>query len=162
MQGNRVVVVGSLNVDLTAKTQRLPQRGETIASHDFHTFPGGKGANQSVAAAKLGAAVVHVGRVGDDTFADLLIASLKGAGVNTSKIARAPQTPTGTALITVDSAGDNTIVVVPGANGRCDSDYVAAALTETEADVMVLQLEIPMEAVVTAARIGRQRGCRRS
>ena len=61
-------------------------------------------------------------------------------------------------MITVDSAGDNTIVVVPGANGRCDSDYVAAALTETEADVMVLQLEIPMEAVVTAARIGRQRG----
>lgn len=157
MELNRIVVVGSLNMDLVVKTLELPRLGETISGQDFHTIPGGKGANQAVAAGKLGASVCHVGRVGRDGFGDALLASLQAAGVDTTCVEKLDGIPTGVALITVDAVGDNTIVVVPGANGQCGPEFVTAALGRLEGDVLVCQLEIPLESVLAAAEVAKEK-----
>jgi ribokinase len=154
-----VTVVGSLNMDLVARAPRIPQPGETIIGGDFHTVPGGKGANQAVAAARLGAQVSMVGRVGHDAFSNPLLDNLAAAGVDHAFVIPDPEAATGVALIVVDDAGQNSIVVASGAN-MCLSpaDVDAAELTIAAAAVLLLQLESPLETVTRAAELARLRG----
>ena len=135
-----VTVVGSINVDLVARVERLPQRGETVGGADFQRIPGGKGANQAVAAARLGAKVRFVGRVGADPFA---LEALEAEGVDTSAVTR-DDGESGVALILVDADGENVIAVAPGANARLAPEPVSGAV--------LCQLEIPDEPVLAAAR----------
>jgi len=154
-----VTVVGSLNMDLVARAPRIPQPGETIIGSDFHTVPGGKGANQAVAVARLGAHVSMVGRVGRDTFAGPLLDNLAAAGVDHTFVIQDPEAATGVALIVVDDAGQNSIVVASGANMRlspADVDGAEAAIAG--ADALLLQLESPLETVTRAAKVARTHG----
>lgn len=149
-----VVVVGSANADLVVGVERHPGPGETVLGGDLHRTPGGKGANQAVAAARAGdAATAFVGALGTDDSADLLLESLTGAGVDTSLVARTT-TPTGTAFIIVGPGGENAIVVAPGANRQVAVSPAAAARIGAAA-VVLAQLEIPLETVVAAARARR-------
>ena len=141
-----VTVVGSLNLDLVVRVERLPRPGETVGEGSFERVPGGKGANQAVAAARLGARVSLVGCVGDDDFAREAIASVAEAGVATDRV-RVVQEVTGVAVIVVDATGENTIVVAPGANARLTPDDVDVS----EADAVLCQLEVPVAAVEAAA-----------
>jgi ribokinase len=155
----QVCVVGSLNMDLVVKTPRLPQVGETLTGAEFGTFPGGKGANQAVAAARLGAAVTMIGCVGADAFGVQQLSGLRREGIDVARVRTEPGAATGVAFITVDAAGQNMIVVAPGANMRLrPEDVVAAARVIAAARVVLLQLEVPMDAVVRAARLGREAG----
>ena len=155
----RVTVVGSLNMDLVVRAPRIPRPGETIIGGEFRTVPGGKGANQAVAAARLGAQVAMVGRVGGDAFGGLLLENLAAAGVDPAFVTRDPQAATGVALIEVDDAGQNSIVVVSGANMRlAPADVEAAAAAIGVADVLLLQLESPLETVTRAAQVAHARG----
>ena len=138
-----LTVVGSVNLDLVARCERLPQPGETVTDATFERIPGGKGANQAVAAARLGADVTFVGCVGNDAFADEALAALAEAGVEL-EVERA-EAPTGVALILVDSAGENQIVVAPGANSHLQPAGVSGAV--------LCQLEIPLEVVQAAADV---------
>ncbi|MGF1516250.1 MAG: ribokinase [Nodosilinea sp.] len=152
-------VFGSLNMDLVCRTPRLPQPGETILGTHFETLPGGKGANQAVAAARLGATVAMVGRVGKDDFGQQLIQGLQAAGVEAGGVVIDGDAPTGVAAIAVDDAGTNTIVVVPGANGQVndgDGDRLLAKLLP--GDLLLLQFEVPLSAVMAAAQAARARG----
>ena len=154
-----IVIFGSINMDLVARVPRLPSPGETLIGHDFFTAPGGKGANQAVACARLGAATRMIGRVGDDAFRAMLRESLAEYGVDTAGVAIQPGAPSGVAVITVDDAAENEIIVVPGANGvvgREDLDRLEAALDG--ARVLLLQLETPLDVVVAAAEMGCRRG----
>jgi len=154
-----IVVVGSLNMDLVVRTPRHPQIGETILGSGFQTFPGGKGANQAVAAARLGGRVRMIGRVGADAFGEALMAAASQDGVDTSWIRRDPQAPSGVALITVDDAGRNTIVVASGANMRLTPEDVSAAESAFDgAGVLLIQLESPLPAVERAVQLARERG----
>jgi ribokinase len=153
-----VLVIGSLNMDLVARCDRLPERGQTIMGQDFFTAPGGKGANQAVAAARLGARVSMVGCVGRDAFGEALVAGLRQAGIATGGVARMPG-PTGTALITIDSAGANTIVVIAGANMSCDPGLARQALADMRGPgILLLQHEIPQTTNAAAIRSARQAG----
>jgi len=155
----RVTVAGSLNMDLVVRTPHIPEPGETIIGGEFRTVPGGKGANQAVAAARLGAQVAMVGRVGGDAFGGLLLDNLAAAGVDPAFVTRDPQAATGVALIEVDDAGQNSIVVVSGANSRLSpADVEAAAAAIGAADVLLLQLESPLETVTRAAQVARAQG----
>ncbi len=157
----RVVVVGSLNLDLVVRVEALPRPGETVSGQDLETFEGGKGANQAVAAARAGAQVRFVGCVGDDAFGDRGRSSLASEGIETRHLHSQPLTPTGVALIGVDARGENAILVSPGANARLDPAAVEAALADLESDDIVLcQLEIPLICVERAFEIGRRRGAR--
>jgi ribokinase len=138
----RVAVVGSVNLDLVARVDALPAPGETLTSTGLSYIPGGKGANQAVAAARLGAQVRFVGAVGDDDFGQLAVAGLREAGVELT-LTQVVRSTTGIALIVVDQAGDNQIVVVPGANHALDPLGVESG----EADALVSQLEILDEAI---------------
>jgi ribokinase len=154
-----VTVVGSLNIDLVARASHVPQPGETIIGGDFRIVPGGKGANQAVAAARLGAQVSMVGRVGSDTFVGPLLDNLGAAGVDCTFVTRDPEAATGVALIVVDDAGENSIVVVLGANMRLSpADVDAAEAAIATADVLLLQLESPLETVGRAAEVARAHG----
>ncbi len=139
----RVAVVGSINLDLVARVERLPRPGETLTGASFGRFPGGKGANQAVAAARLGAEVRLVGSIGDDTLAQEALAGLRAAGVELDLAE--PDAPTGVALILVDAEGENVIVVAPGANG------VPRPVEVADADGVIAQLEVPDEVVLAAA-----------
>jgi ribokinase len=143
----RITIVGSANVDHVARCERLPRPGETVTDATFERVPGGKGANQAVAAARLGADVRFVGRIGRD---DLVLKSLDREGVDTSAVVR-DDGETGVALILVDAAGENVIVVAPGANRRLTADDVDVA----DADAVICQLEIPYEVVAAAAAQAR-------
>jgi ribokinase len=154
-----IVVFGSINMDLVARVPRLPSPGETLAGHSFSTVPGGKGANQAVACARLGAATRMIGRAGDDAFGGELRGSLRGYGVDITGVAVHPGVASGVAVITVDDAAENEIIVVPGANGgvgREDLIRLEAALDG--ARVLLLQLEVPPDAVVAAAEMGHRCG----
>jgi ribokinase len=154
----RVVVVGSLNVDVVATVKRHPRSGETVVGSSLRRLPGGKGANQAVAAAEAGATVALVGCVGDDADGAANVAGLRARGVDTSGVRTVPG-PTGTALIVVDRAGENTIVVVPAAN----AELRAADLADVDlgpADVVLLQLEIPLPVVMAAIRVAGDAGAR--
>jgi len=146
----RIAVVGSANIDLVARCQRLPRPGETVADAVFERIPGGKGANQAVAAARLGARVRFIGRVGRD---DLVLRSLEREGIDSSGVVR-DEGESGVALILVDASGENVIVVAPGANGR----LTPGDLDVGEADAVMCQLEIP-GAVVAAAAAGARFFC---
>ncbi|MGA8041848.1 MAG: ribokinase, partial [Terracidiphilus sp.] len=140
-----VVVVGSINMDLVARTPAIPLAGQTLIGSDFTTTPGGKGANQAVAVARLGYPVAMVGAVGDDVFAQSLLDNLNASGVDTSAVARVAG-PSGVAPIAVADNGENSIVVVPGANAKVDSALVDRHLALIQTAGMVLcQLELPME-----------------
>jgi ribokinase len=155
-----IVVVGSLNMDLVVRSPRHPRPGETLLGSEFHTFPGGKGANQAVAAARLGGQVKMIGRVGADAFGKSLIQTLANDGVDTSQVKQIGAA-TGVALITVDDAGQNTIVVVPGANGELSPpDLLAAESAFEGASVVVMQLEIPLLTVTFAADLAHRHGAR--
>lgn len=153
-----LVVLGSLNMDLVIRAPRHPRPGETLVGSDFGTFPGGKGANQAVAVARLGQPVVMIGCVGRDAFGDALIATLQAAGVDTIGVARA-EAATGVALITLSAAGENTIVIAPGANGTVTPELVQAhEPLIANAAALLLQLEVPLPAVETAIRLARAHG----
>jgi ribokinase len=144
-----VTVVGSANLDLVAHTARLPRPGETVTGASFDRIPGGKGANQAVAAARLGADVRFVGAVGRDDFAGLAVEAMRGDGIQADVVEL--DAPTGIALIVVDDAGENTIVVAPGANAELRPEHIGVR----EADAVLCQLEIPLETVAEAARQAR-------
>ena len=141
-----MTVVGSVNLDLIARCERLPEPGETVIGAHLDRNPGGKGANQAVAAARLGAGVRLIGRVGRDGFAAEALAGLREAGVDTDAVCAGDE-PTGVALILVDAAGENQIVVASGANATLN----AAAVELGTADGVMCQLEVPLEAVTAAA-----------
>jgi ribokinase len=149
-----VLVIGSLNADLVVRSPRFPQPGETISGGDLLTIPGGKGANQAVAAARQGTNVAMVGRVGKDNFAPFLVENLNVNNVNASHVAQ-DNGATGTAIIVVDENGQNSIVLSPGANGKVDSRDVDSA---PDAKILLLQFEIPMDSVLHAARRYKAKG----
>ena len=154
-----IAVVGSLNMDLVVRAPRIPRPGETIIGGEYHTAPGGKGANQAVAAARLGGQVSMVGRMGSDAFAQSLLDGLTADGVDHSFITRDADAATGVAFIVVDGAGENSIVVASGANMRlspADVDAAVAVLAST--DVLLLQLETPLAAVTRAATAAHAHG----
>jgi len=153
-----ILVVGSLNADLVVRTPRFPQPGETISGEDLQVIPGGKGANQAVAAARLGANVSMLGRVGKDNFGDFLLENLKSNHVDTTLIQR-DDASTGTATIIVDSNGQNSIVLSAGANGKVSSADVEHASFSTF-DLLLLQLEIPTPTVYSATQLAKQNGVR--
>jgi ribokinase len=142
-----IAVVGSLNVDLTLHCDRLPHPGETIAGRNFTQGPGGKGANQALAAARLGARVRMVGRTGADAYAEVALSNLRAAGVDLTMVSQA-DSPTGIAMILVDDTGENQIAVHPGANALLD----LGGLDIEDADAVICQLEIPGGAIVQAAQ----------
>ena len=149
----RIVVVGSINLDLVAATPHIPLPGQTVSGSTFQTFPGGKGANQAVAAARLGGTVSMIGKLGSDVFATQLKKSLEDAGVKTEAIGRADG-PSGVALITTDPEGENAITVMAGANGLLSPVDLEANLDLIRsAGILLTQLEIPMETVECLARI---------
>lgn len=155
-----LVVVGSANADLVVAVERRPEAGETVLGSDLATHPGGKGANQAVAAARLGASTALLARIGADGHGDLLAESLRGAGVDASGVL-VDGTPTGVALITVDPSGNNSIVVSPGANARLTpQDVRRAEPLLAAARVVSLQLEIPPETAAEAVRTAVRNGTR--
>jgi ribokinase len=155
---NRVVVVGSSNVDLTAHCDRFPADGETRIGNSFHQDFGGKGANQAVMAARLGGPVAFVGRVGDDALGASIVANLGGHGIDVDGVIVTPGSSSGVAPIWVDERGVNRIIVVPGANGLLTAADVEAALAGRSAAVVVAQLETPQAATVAAFAWARATG----
>ena len=152
----RVFVAGSINMDVVATASRHPRVGETVAGQAVHYFPGGKGANQAVAAAKLGASTMLIGRLGADAFGQQLRAFLKLQGVDLALVKDTADIHTGTAIITIADA-DNTIVVVPGANARVSAEDVAAA-TLAKGDIAVSQFEIPQATIAAFFKQARAAG----
>ena len=150
-----IVVVGSINMDLVARMARLPRPGEAVHGQSFQTIPGGKGANQAVAVARLGVRVTLIGRVGEDSFGEALLRSLAGHGVVTEQVLVTPECSSGVALIGVDEAGANSITVVAGANGRLTvQDIESRAEIIQAADALIVQLDTPLDTVAAALRAG--------
>jgi ribokinase len=156
----RVVVVGSLNIDLVTHVERHPKPGETVVGTGLQRLAGGKGANQAVAASAAGADVVMVGAVGADEAGSAYVARLSALGVDVSPIRAAPDVATGHALITVDDAGENSIVVVAGANAAVALEDLQVLGSVGPGDVVLLQLEVPLEVVTAAVRRACARGAR--
>ena len=155
----KIVVLGSTNMDLVATMRRMPEPGETVQGDGFFTAGGGKGANQAVAAARLGADVRMVGRVGDDDFGRTLLSGLRSEGIDVGDVAIDGSNVTGVALIMVDADGQNCIAAVYGANMACDDEQLEAAKRAMEsADALMLQLETPPHISVAAARHARSIG----
>ena len=153
----RVAVLGSLNMDMVMRVPALPRPGETVLADRLLTVPGGKGANQAAAAARLGARVRLIGRVGADVFGEELATGLEADGVDVSGVARDDVEPSGAALIMVESGGQNLIAIAPGANGRVGDAEVGRLLYGlTAGDVVVLQLEVPLQTVLAAAAAARR------
>ena len=148
-------MIGSLNADLVVRAPHFPGPGETISGGDLQIIPGGKGANQAVAAARQGASVAMLGRVGKDSFGPFLLDGLKSAQVDTTHVF-ADESATGTAIIIVDVGGQNSIVLSAGSNGKVSARDIDAL--KLEAKILLLQLEIPLETVIHAAKWGRQKG----
>lgn len=153
-----IVVVGSINMDLVIRVPRFPEAGETLLGEDLDQYSGGKGANQAVAAARAGGAVAMVGRVGSDAFGPVLRDRLADEAIDVGSV-ETVSGPSGVAVITVDKAARNSIVVSPGANKSLTPDDLAASLFEG-ATAVLLQLEIPLETVLAAARMGRAAAAR--
>ncbi|MDP2114409.1 MAG: ribokinase [Bacteroidota bacterium] len=154
MNGKKILIVGSSNTDMVIKTHNFPAPGETILGGRFLMNAGGKGANQAVAAARLGGMVTFVGKIGDDIFGKQAVQQLEDEGINVDFVAVDPENPSGVALITVDKKGENSIVVAPGSNGTlsaADFDKAIAELYESE--YVLMQLEIPIPTVEHIARM---------
>lgn len=150
-----ILVIGSLNADLVVRTPYFPQPGETISGDDLKIIPGGKGANQAAAAARQGASVAMAGRVGKDSFGPFLLENLKSDSVDVTNVL-SDDSATGTAIIVVDASGQNSIVLSAGANGKVTPKDIDALIIE--AKILLLQLEIPLETVIHAAKWGKQKG----
>lgn len=151
-----ITVFGSINLDLVVAVPRLPQAGETVSGADHQTFAGGKGANQALAARRAGADVRMVGAVGQDTFSGLSLANLKQAGVDVSTV-RSLDCATGLALVGVDAAGENQIIVASGANVHVDANWLNGTLKGD--DMLMLQGEVPFQETSNAMQLARQTGC---
>jgi ribokinase len=155
-----ITVFGSTNLDQVGTVSRLPSPGETVAGGTFSMAPGGKGANQALAARRAGAQVRHVSAVGDDAFADLALDLLQAGGVDLSHLRKA-DAPTGIAMIFVDRVGENVIAILPGANGTVSEEDAEAGLTHlTSSDTLLLQQEVPQAATRRALEIAREKGAR--
>lgn len=153
-----VTVVGSMNMDLVVNADEIPKIGETVLGKELLQIPGGKGANQGVAIAKLNNNITFLGKVGKDGFGDELLKSMKDSGVNIEHIERT-EVSTGIAVINVDKEGNNNIVVIPGANGEVDKEYLSRHISAFEkADIVVFQLEIPLETVKEGLKISKELG----
>jgi ribokinase len=155
----KVVVVGSLNMDLVARAQRLPRAGETLPGESFSTVPGGKGANQAVAVARLGGSVAMIGNVGDDDYGRQLHRALYVEGIDCQGVSTCPGVSSGVALITVDAASQNCIVIIPGGNGLLTPQSVQRfdALLQA-AEVVICQLEVPVDTVAWTLARARELG----
>ena len=159
MQQPKVVVVGSANVDLVIRAERMPSRGETLIGEAFDIFTGGKGFNQATAAARLGADVTLIGRIGDDRFAEMLRSAIDTENIDSQFVKTDAEGGTGIATIVVEPDGDNSIIVVPRANMRLTpQDIEDAAVCIAEASVLLLQLETPIDASQRAAEIAKANG----
>ena len=157
----KIVVVGSANTDMVIKTERLPKPGETVLGGQFATVQGGKGANQAVAAARLGGKVTFVTRLGTDSFGRIAAAAYQTEGINLDFLVWDDAAPSGVALILVNKNGENIIAVAPGANANlAPDDVLRAEPAIRKADCMLLQLEIPLPTVQTAAELARRHGVR--
>ncbi|MFZ2105164.1 MAG: PfkB family carbohydrate kinase, partial [Roseiarcus sp.] len=155
----RIAVIGSNMVDLVTYVNRMPVRGETVEAPSFEMGHGGKGANQAVAAAKLGAAVVMVTKVGDDMFADATIRNLASFGVDTKHARRVAGRSSGVAPIMVEPSGENSILIVKGANSDLSPNDIERAAEDLKiCDIILLQLEIPLETVYAAIAFGKRHG----
>ena len=154
-----IVVFGGINMDLVGTTRRMPMAGETVFGDSFHTAPGGKGANQAMAAARLGADVRMVGRVGADDFGPTLIDGVRREGIDVLGVAVDPHNHSGVAMILLDADRQNYIVATYGANLACDNSQVEAVADALDgADALLLQLEVPLEAAMSAATLAKGRG----
>ena len=161
MSTKPVVVIGSSNMDLVIRSGHIPRPGETVLGGEFVMVAGGKGANQAVAAARLGARTWFVARVGDDPFGEKMRANFAAEGIETGYVTVDKKHASGVATITVDSSGENAIVVAPGANAAlCPEDIRAAAELIRSADSVLMQLEIPLETVMEAAAVAAEAGVR--
>lgn len=156
---NRILVIGSSNTDMVIKTKKLPAPGETILGGTFLLNPGGKGANQAVAAVRLGGKVTFIGKRGNDLFGNQTVGLLMREGIDTEYFIKDSELPSGVALITVDSSGENSIVVAPGSNAALFPDDLPSNLFDgCKYDIMLLQLEIPLETVEYSAMMGMKCG----
>ena len=155
----KVAVVGSFNMDLVIKTERRPQKGETLIGEEFGMFIGGKGANQAIAASRLGADVTMIGRLGADLFGDTFFSEFARENIDTSFVVRDAEAGTGVASPVIDADGDNSIIIVPRANMRLDVEDVERASHKiADADVLLIQLEVPIESSKRAAEIAQANG----
>lgn len=156
-----VFVAGSTNTDMVVRTTRFPMPGETLIGGEFFMFSGGKGANQAVAAARLGAKVYFIGKTGNDVFGERVLQQLAGENIDTRFLATDPAAASGTALILVDAKGENEIVVAPGANDQLLPEDIEEALGLMDAgDILLVQLEIPLETVAYAVEKASAKGMR--
>jgi ribokinase len=156
----RIVVVGSINTDLVANVDHFPSPGETVICRSFTTFGGGKGANQAIAAARLGALVMLIGAVGSDAYGDDRLTDLVQSGVDTTAVARQSGMPSGIALIQVNASAENTITIVPGANWTVSPERLDRELPGIlrPDDLLCCQTELPLETIARALQIARQAG----
>jgi ribokinase len=152
-----ILVIGSMNADLVARAPRFPRPGETISGEDLQIIPGGKGANQAVAAARQGVSVAMVGRVGNDSFGPVLIDNLKQNNVDAVHVQLDSRSATGTAIIVVDTDGQNSIVLSPGSNGKVSPADVEN-VSFSDCKLLLLQLEIPVETVLSAVQRAKENG----
>lgn len=153
----RIVIVGSINMDLVVQVPRLPKPGETLSGSAFRTLPGGKGANQAVAVARLGGRATMIGCVGDDVFGAHLRQGLRGEGVDIRHVTVIPKSSSGVAVIGVEASGQNSIAIASGANERLrPADLRRLASVIASADALLLQLEIPLDTAAAALRIARR------
>lgn len=159
MSAAKVVVFGSINMDLVIRCQHLPSPGETIIARSSQEVPGGKGANQAVAAARLGAKVFMIGRVGNDAFATRLVQNLQNEAIDTSSVGHCSDVASGLAVVNVEDSGENSILVVPGSNHRLSpADVAAARNIIQQADLVLVQLEVPIESVRALVQLAKSLG----
>ena len=159
MSEKRIIVIGSCNTDMVIKADRLPVPGETVIGGTFFMNPGGKGANQAVAAARLGGKVTFISKTGNDVFGRQSVELFNSEGINTNYIFSDPKNPSGVALITVDSNGENCIVVASGANASlCPADIEQAKVEIEKGELVLMQLEIPIETVEYATEMAFKKG----
>tara|TARA_R110002095_G_scaffold204042_2_gene186497 strand:- start:1699 stop:2631 length:933 start_codon:yes stop_codon:yes gene_type:complete len=155
----KITVLGSINMDLMIRAAKLPLPGETVIADSKVENPGGKGANQAVAAARMGADVTMIGCVGDDSFAEQLLQNLQAESVDTSHIMRKQNTTSGVAVVMVEASGENAILVVPGANGLVSQQEIEQARQAIcDSHLLLMQLEVPQEIVVAAIKVAREAG----
>lgn len=156
---SKIIVIGSSNTDMVIKTEKLPVPGETIMGGVFLMNPGGKGANQAVAAARLGGKVTFLTKRGNDLFGNQTVGLLMREDIDTEYIVKDPELPSGVALITVDASGENSIVVAPGSNGNLLSEDIPSEILDIEYfEILLLQLEIPMSTVEYSAVLSAEHG----
>lgn len=160
MQKPKIIVMGSFVADLMGRGPEIPVPGETVKGNYFKVGPGGKGANQAVAAARAGGDVAMITKLGNDSFGEMAIANFKAEGINTDHVFRSDEYPTGAALIIVkEGSGQNAIMVIPGACGQMGNDEVVSAMQKLDrADVLILQLETNFEAVAASLKTGKAMG----